>query len=234
MDMLLDKLQTVKVQKPEELIIVQFRDLLQEGVLKPGDRLPSERHLAEQFGVGRGYVRLALQRLEFYGIVKIHHKSGSYVSDLGVAILDGLLTNILSLEKLELSCLLESRMIVEAETAALAALRASEKALDDLQQIFSRYNEKVLVGADAMEEDLLFHIRIAECANNPVLRTMIMVVAQDIIRKTRDIDGCEGSRKAEALNEHRIILDAILSRNAEAARMAMQHHLNNTKITCDR
>ena len=70
---------TIQVESPAEKIILQIKELINSNQLKPGDRLPSERLLSEKFGVGRSYVREAILKLEFYGLLKTSPQSGTYV-----------------------------------------------------------------------------------------------------------------------------------------------------------
>lgn len=228
--MVLEKLKEVRIVKEDEIIIQQIRQLIRTGELKPGDKLPAERQLAERFQVGRGYVRLAIQRLEFYGILKIMPQSGTVVAELGVTILDNLLGNILTMEDASSKELMESRKIIEIETAKLAAQRASDFNLNRLKETFETYRKSIETGNDGMEEDIMFHIRLAECAENSVLRSMIMVIAQDIIRQSRAIDACSGNRRYEAIGEHEAILQAVIAKDQEAVAEAMLRHLSNTKI----
>ena len=227
---LLEKIKQIKVERQDKIIIRQIRQLIKEGVLKSGDKLPPERQLAEQFDVGRGYVRRAIQQLEFYGIVKTHPQSGTVVAEMGVTVLDDFLGNVLSLEEPDGQSLLESRAIIEIETARLAALRVESSTLIRLEEAFEAYKQEVMKDSDAMEQDTIFHIRIAECAQNSVLRSMIMVVAQDIIRQSRELDGCSGDRKYRALEEHERILNAIRRRDPDVAAKSMADHLKNTKV----
>ncbi len=227
---MLDKIKVVRIARQEEVIIQQIRELIKSGELKPGDKLPPERVLADKFQVGRGYVRLAIQQLAFYGILKVMPQSGTVVAELGVTILDNLLGNILSLEDASGKALLESRKIIEVETAKLAAARVSESTLTRLQAAFDMYKTEISKGNDAIEEDILFHIRIAECAENQVLRSLIMVIAQDIIRQSRATDNCSGNRKYVAAEEHEAILNAIRQRDGNAAGQAMKKHLDNTRL----
>lgn len=229
MNAILNKIQSVEVVKPEDQIIAQIQELIRSGDLKPGDKLPSERVLAEGFGIGRGYIRRALQKLDFYGVIKTQNQSGSYVSNIGVTIIDGLLSNILTLEDADMDSLLDARLQIEPEIAGLAAERADKLAIERLRVAFNKYVRNIKDGGDAMEEDILFHIRIAEAAGNVVLRSIIMILAQDIIQKTREIEGCAGDRKNEALIEHQTILEAIERGQRAEARAAMKAHLNQTK-----
>jgi len=229
MSAILNKIQSVAVVKPEDQVIGQIQELIRSGDLNPGDKLPPERVLAESFGIGRGYIRRALQKLDFYGVIKTQSQSGSYVSNIGVAIIDGLLSNILTLEDADMDSLLDARLQIEPEIAGLAAERADKNAIERLQMAFNKFAKSINDGGDAMEEDILFHIRIAEAAGNVVLRSIIMILAQDIIQKTREIEGCEGNRKDEALVEHQSILEAIKKGERTEARAAMKFHLNQTK-----
>lgn len=227
--MLLDKISEIKITKPDDIIVKQIRNIINIGELKPGDKLPSERTLAERFNVGRGYVRLAIQRLEFYGILKTLPKSGTRVSELGVTILDEILGNILKAQDPNYTHLLESRKIIEVQTCQLAAERADNSSKERLIEAFKQHKTNLNANNDAMEEDIMFHIRVAECAKNPVLRSLTMVIAQDIIRQSRAIDSCSGDRRLDALNEHKNILNAIINNDAKAAAKAMKIHLDNTK-----
>ena len=112
----LSSLSAIEVERPAELIVGQLRRLLASGELKPGDRLPAERDLAEQFKVGRSHVREALQRLEFYGILQTLPQSGTVVARLGVAALEGLISNVLAFDRDDIAGLLETRIVLSVMT----------------------------------------------------------------------------------------------------------------------
>lgn len=117
----LELFKEIQIRKPTDLIIEQIRNLIASGVLKPGMKLPPERALAEKFKVGRGYIREAIKKLEFYGILKTIPKRGTIVSSLGVKALEGLISNILGMEEKNVENLLETRAILEIHTAQMAA-----------------------------------------------------------------------------------------------------------------
>jgi len=96
---MLKKFQEIAVETPVDKIINQIRNLISSGQLNPGDRLPSERKLAEKLGVGRTYVRDAIAKLEFYGILKTLPRSGTVVEGIGITALEGLITDVLKLEE---------------------------------------------------------------------------------------------------------------------------------------
>ena len=84
---MLENFQKIIVEKPVDKIINQIRTLIISGELKPGDKLPPERRLAEKFGVSRGPVREAIQKLEFYGILKTQPQSGTLVAGIGLSLI---------------------------------------------------------------------------------------------------------------------------------------------------
>ena len=166
--------EAVQVKKPSDQIISQIKKLIMEGKLNPGDRLSPERVLAERFQVGRGHIREALKKLEFYGLVETRPNKGSYIARLGTSALEGMLTNILELADQSFESLMEMRAILEMFSARLAAVRGNENQKEEILTQFYRYREKVEGGTNHVEEDMLLHMKIARAAHNPVLESMIL------------------------------------------------------------
>ena len=83
----IETIKSIEVESPVDKIIGQLKQLITSGQLQPGDRLPAERILAEKFGVGRSYVREAILKLEFYGLLRTNPQSGTYVSGLSIKVL---------------------------------------------------------------------------------------------------------------------------------------------------
>ena len=217
--------QEIEYKKPSDVIIEQINRLISTGDLKPGDSLPSERSLAEKFGVGRSFVREALQKLEFYGILKTLPQRGTVVASIGVKALEGLISNVLNLEKNDMNSLLEARGILEIHAARLAAERASDSDLQMLKETYKDYEAQVEKGESAIDEDLLFHVKISEVSKNSVLRSLISLVTPDIITLSGDLDSCADGRFRDAFIEHKAILEAIVERNPEKAAEAMSRHM---------
>lgn len=217
--------QEIAYKKPSDVIIEQINSLISTGVLKPGDSLPSERALADRFGVGRGYVREAIRKLEFYGILKTLPQRGTVVANIGVKALAGLIANILNLDKQDMDSLMEARAILEVHTAGLAAERATEEDIEMLLKTHEELKNQVAEGKPAIDEDLLFHIKIAEIAKNTVLRSLISLITPDIITLSGDLNSCAGGRFQEAFAEHEAILHAILARNPDKAAEMMARHM---------
>ena len=224
----------ITVQKPSEIIIQQIRGLISSGVFKPGDRLPSETALAERCGVGRGHVREAIKKLELYGILSTIPQSGTVVADLGVKALEGLISNLLNLDKDDLESLMDTRGVLETHAARLAAHRASDLELEEIARCHEEFKKQVETGALGLEEDLVFHLKIAHASHNSVLRSLLSLITPDIIRLTLKFEACRDGRFLRAFEEHQAILGAIQSRDPDRASDAMAKHMKMVQTATDR
>ncbi|RMG63781.1 MAG: FadR family transcriptional regulator [Bacteroidetes bacterium] len=223
-----DHLQKIALVKPADEVIRQLKQMLAEGLLQPGDRLPPERVLAERLQVGRGHVREALKKLEFYGILETRPQSGTYVARLGIQLIDNLIAHVIRLEADSLEALVETRQVLEVQVVRLAAQRLDAEARTGLEAAHAAFSAKVAAGEDGMEEDLLFHLRLAQASGNPVLANLLALIVPQIMYAARKHDLCAGPRPAEALREHAAILAAVRARDPEAAAAAMAQHLRHT------
>jgi len=105
---MLENINRIQIQKPVDLIIAQIRELIISGAIKSGEKLPPERKLAERFGVSRGQVREAINKLQFYGIVNVQPQSGTTVNGLGIVALEGLITDILKIDEVDFPYMISS------------------------------------------------------------------------------------------------------------------------------
>jgi GntR family transcriptional repressor for pyruvate dehydrogenase complex len=227
------QLKPLQIDKPADLIMRQIRNLVAGGTLKAGDRLPPERELASQFGVGRGHVREALRKLEFYGVLRTFPQSGSIVASLGAGSLERLISNLLDLDRDDIKALTETRSILELHAAQLAAQRASKADVNDIERALEAFRLEVEEGRPAVEEDLLFHLAIAKAAQNPVMTSLIGLMTPDIIRLHKASRVCEAGRANLALQEHIKIFRAIATKDARAASRAMSEHMRLVKQQFD-
>ena len=223
------QLSPIQFQKPADLIMRQIRNLLASGTIKAGDRLPPERELAAQFGVGRGHVREALRKLEFYGVLQTFPQSGTLVASLGAGALERLISNLLDLDRDDIKALTETRGILEMHSAQLAAQRASKSAIAEIKDALDAFRVEVEAGRPAVEEDLLFHLAIAKSAQNPVMTSLISLMTPDIIRLHKAARVCEAGRAKVALQEHVKIFRAIAAHDPKAATRAMSEHVRLIK-----
>ncbi len=226
MEELLNKFEEISVDRPSELIIRQIRDFISSGELKPGDRLPSERKLTEKLGVSRAYVRDAIKKLEFYGVVKVLPQSGTVVSPLGIPAIEGMIGNILKLENFSFHSLVETRVMFETQAAKLAAERRTDEDIAELETTYSIYVQNACVGVPATDQDIMLHLKIAEISKNPLLRSMMLLITPEILTNYRKYKVCNDVTEG-AMLEHRLLVQYIKDKNAIGAYNVMQQHLHN-------
>jgi len=224
---MLDNFSEIKVETPVDMIIRQIRTLISSGQLASGDRLPAERKMAERFGVSRNHVRDALQKLEFYGILRTLPQSGTVVAGMGITALEGLISDVLQIEEHDFFSLVETRVTLEVKAAQLAAERRTPEDLIAIQQALQAYEAKLRSGKPAVEEDLLFHLKVAEAGKNGVLKSLMLVITPDIISSYRKYNVCEGEVELKTLDEHEEIMHYIRNQDADAVGVAMRKHLND-------
>ena len=180
--------------------------------------------------MGRGHLREAIRKLEFYGILKTVPQSGTLVADLGKKALEGLISNVLNLEKEDIESLMETRAILEIHSARLAALRASDVQIKEIAMAHQEFCQQVEGKNPSLEEDLIFHLKIAECSKNSVLRSLISLMTPDILTFSRDLNSCRDGRFLVARKEHEAVLQAIHARDPEKAAEAMAEHMKMSQI----
>ncbi|MFH6985898.1 FadR/GntR family transcriptional regulator [Marinoscillum sp. 108] len=224
---ILSNFSRIKIETPVDKIINQIKELITSGQLKPGDRLPPERKLCEKLGVGRTHLRDAIKKLEFYGILKTLPQSGTVVGGMGITALEGLISDVLKLEANDFRALVETRVLLEVNSAKFAAMRRSDADLIHMSKALSDYEKAVSKGADTVEHDLMFHLKIAEASNNTALKSLMLIISPDILTHFKENNICGGDRPVCALEEHYQIFEHIESRNPELASETMEHHLQD-------
>ena len=210
----------------QQTIISKIRDLINLKNLEPGDKLPSERMLSEKFGVTRSNVREAIQKLEFYGLLKSIPQSGTFVANIGVIAMNGMIEDILRLEAPDFKSLVETRILLELKTARLAALRRTEDDLNKMKDALEAYTKKVQDGEDAVQEDLLFHLAIAKASGNSTMNTFMLIITPEIITNFEKHHVCDKSLAAQGIEEHIEIYNAIKDQNPKLAKQKMKEHFS--------
>lgn len=224
---MLENFSEIKVRTPADKIIRQIRGLITSGQLNAGDKLPSERQLAEKFGIGRSYVRDAIQKLEFYGILKTMPQSGTVVAGMGITALEGLITDVLEIEDTDFASLVETRVLIEIKSAMLAAERRTSNDIIALEKALKAYETKLEQEGEAIEEDLLFHLKIAEASNNKVLKSLMLIIIPDIIKSHATLEVCSKTIMTKTIDEHHQIFNYIIEQDTKAVQKAMQLHLQD-------
>jgi GntR family transcriptional regulator, transcriptional repressor for pyruvate dehydrogenase complex len=196
--------------------------------LHPGDKLPSERELAESLGVSRSSIRDAIRSLELVGLVEPRQGSGTVVREISADTVMNPLTNVLR-HKVELVMeLIDFRKMLEPPLAGRAATHASEEELDEMEDILHRQETKFRAGELAIEEDSEFHYAIAMASGNSVVLKILDFV-MDLLRETRERSLQTEGRPHKSLAGHRKILAAIKRRDPEAAKAAMRRHIEDVE-----
>lgn len=224
---MLENLNKIVVDDPVDLIISQIRGLISAGAVKPGEKLPPERKLADHLGVSRNQVRTAINKLELYGIVKVQPQSGTYVSGIGIVALEGLIGNVLKIEKSDFRSLVDTRLLLEVEAARLASIHRTDNDLTEIKKALLTCEAKLSKGLPAVEEDFLFHIKIAEASKNSVMKSLMMIITPDMVQSYNDYKVCNMDTNEKTMFQHRQLLENIAAQNTEAAQEAMQNHLSD-------
>jgi len=209
--------------------VEQIRKLIMEGKLKPGDKLPSEQELAEQFGISRPSVREAMSALEILGIAERRVGKGNFIKDNSPPS-SFYEEEILELEQEESPFeLLEARKVLETEIAGLASQKASPEEIAAIELSFKNMREALGNIPKMMEIDREFHINIAKAAHNNLLFSMMLNIS-DLLKERLWVNMKEKiwnlpGYPQKYLQEHSTILEAIKRKDEKSARKAMYFHL---------
>jgi GntR family transcriptional repressor for pyruvate dehydrogenase complex len=198
--------------------LAKFRELISSGEVRPGERLPPERELAERFGVSRSSLRPVMKVLEMVGAISQRVGDGSYLSSDGSSLLDLPLSLLILIDGVSIVELFEARLMIEPELAARAAESASSEDLADMRRTFPAME------TDPIDADIAFHEAICKATRNRVCYRMFGAIHQ-AFRQGMVVT----SRLApdKALEFHKEIYSAIHMRKPEEARTKMAEHLKN-------
>lgn len=209
-------------------IVEQIRDDIFRGRRRPGDRLPPEHVLAEQFNVSRTGVREALRVLEFQGLVQIRHgyAGGVFVAALGLTPVLGALQTSLQLGQLQVSELYEARMLFEPTIVRLAVGRADDAFVKQLDDNVKRAKEMIGQGEAPFAINLQFHTVLAQVVGNRVL-TLVM---QSLLGLLEQLDREYPTNRVvsrKAVSDHALLVEAVQAHDAARAERVMVKHLRD-------
>ena len=208
-------------------LLATFKQLISEGTLVRGARLPAERDLASNLKVSRGSLRQALKMLEVIGVVSQRVGDGTYLNGGGSAILDEPMEFLILMAGISMEELMEARLIVEPELAARAAERAAPEDIASLRESIERMKACANVKGELVEEDLRFHRTIFRMAENRVCSVMFSLVHQsmhklvEITSQMVDLD--------HTVKLHNRIYNAIRKGDPAEARARMLVHLKDAR-----
>ena len=220
---------TVRASRLYEQIVQQIEDSILSGALKPGDQLPAERELAQNFGVSRTAIREAVKALREKGLVEAFSGRGTFITNgTGHAIRQSLDFMSRIGQQEGLTHLAELRQILEPQIAALAAVRIEEQLIATMRESVA-IMDRSLQDPDAyIEADLDFHLALAEAAANPLVLSLLDSIV-GLLREQRlrifRVDG--GPERGQY--HHKRILAATEAHDAEQARSTMREHLEQVR-----
>jgi len=222
-------LQAVEPQRLYRQIAEQLRALMSGGEFTPGSRLPAERDLARQLGVSRPSVREALIALEVEGWVEVRTGSGVYVLERAGR-LPGDDTKVPPAEWGPLE-LIRARRVIEGEIAALAATQARRKHIQAMRDAIDLMQDDADRGVAPLAGDREFHTAVAQACDNVVLLETVQTFWDarrgPLFERLGDYFETVPSWRM-AIAEHEAVLAAIRSHDAQAARAAMQIHMDKS------
>ena len=196
--------------------------------LNPGDKLPSERELAETLQVSRSSIRDAIRGLELMGLVEPRQGAGTIVREISAQPPVNPFASALLRRQEMVGELLDFRKMLEPPLAARAAAHASAEEIAEMEEILQRQEQKQDQGEPAVAEDAEFHYSIALASGNSVV-LKVLDILMDLLRDTRERSLQVRGRPQKSLAGHRRILAAIKRHDAEAAKAAMRRHIEDVE-----
>ena len=217
------ELSEVVGERSYQRLAEQIAELILGGEFKVGERLPSERSLAERFEISRTSVREAIIALEVQGMVEVRGGSGIYVCEAAVKpmgfIPDG------GAGPFEL---LRARWVIESEVAALAAQNRTDADIDKIYAQLAAMGRNFRDKSANEDDDRLFHIRVAEASGNSVMAQVVTALwdqLRAVLWQRLEQHFHTPMLREASLEEHQKVFDALLARDPVAARDAMREHL---------
>jgi DNA-binding FadR family transcriptional regulator len=212
----------IKSKKLYLRIIDQLKSLIKDGEFGPGDRLPTERDLAQRLGVSRGPVREALVALELVDIVEGRVGEGWFVRRMGDAP-EG------SVRDHPPSDILEARLLVECAAIEQAACNLDDDDLNALRQAVDQFQEEIERERYDGQADRSFHLTLARASGNTVFTDLVASLwdlqNEQFFNRLDVVSGHQRERLHRYLDEHRAMFDALSARDTSRARAAMRQHL---------
>lgn len=219
------QLQTIKTERLYMKVAEQLQASIDNNVIKAGERLPSERELAEKLGVSRPTIREAMIALELSGVIEIRTGSGIYVTEKSAKLEPEL--NDKGVGPFEI---LEIRYIIESEACALAAARITDEQIEQLHAVVKEMEEEEKKPNASEKADQKFHSIIAQACQNSAISSVVDWLWD--LRNESTLSSAFLARIREegvhpSITEHKKILHALEQRNPERARTAMKLHIEN-------
>lgn len=221
-------LKPIKTQKIYEQIVDQISQLVIDGHLKPGDRLPSERELVDRFQVSRSSIREAISALELMGLIEVRSGEGMYIRQVNVDSVVAPLAWMMFIEKDSDLELYEARKILEVQAAGLAAERALEDEIREMYKYLELMRMDLQLQRTGDEADHNFHYSIAKATHNKILIRLMNTISDTMritLKTSRDKLAVDKNKPQRLYDEHFALYEAIKKHDVEKAQKIMLDHL---------
>jgi GntR family transcriptional repressor for pyruvate dehydrogenase complex len=215
---------SIKHTKVSDEIVNQIKSQISEGMLKPGDRLPPERELVNQFGVSRPSLREALNFLVAMGFLEVRGKR-TYIKSVASESMQNPLSLLIKADTQKIFDLIEVRKAIEVWGAFLAAQRATEEDIKQLENIIEEMRKSFEEGRSWEKQDADFHLGIAQATHNTI-QTHIMSTIYDLLRESMAKVFKDRTKVKKLIDQHRRIFSAIKNHSPDKARERTLEHLN--------
>jgi GntR family transcriptional repressor for pyruvate dehydrogenase complex len=219
---------SVKHVRVSDEIVNQVKTLISEGKLKPGDRLPPERDLFKEFGVSRPSLREALNTLVAMGFLEVKGKR-TFIKSVASESMQDPLSLLIKTDTQKIFDLIEVRKALEAWGAFLAAQRATEEDIKQLENILEEMRKAFEQGRSWEKQDADFHLGIAQATHNTI-QTHIMSTIYDLLRESVARVFKDRSKAKKLLDHHNQMFSAIKNHSPDKARERTLEHLNYVEL----
>lgn len=234
------QLSPIKKERIYQSIIKQIKTSVENGLIQAGDKLPSERALAEQLEVSRTAVREALSVLEASGIIEVLPGVGVFLKEPDEGNILKALSRITreNKDEFDLVQILEVREAIEVQAAGLAATRRTAQDLKRMKQSYDALDEAARRKTVAAEEDLHFHLAVVQASHNELLLQIAKLFRDTFLRgiqyfRHEDLK-ISPEDKISRDSEHLVIYEAIAAKDAKKARAAMEGHYKNVRLSYEK
>ena len=211
-----------------KLVLDKIRNHILANGLRPGDKLPSEAELSQQFHASRISVREALKGMEALGIIEARHGVGFYVRDFSFDTIAENLPSSLLFDRSDLADLLEVRMVLECFFVRRAAELVDPSTLADLADVLERIGERVRSGRQFGELDREFHVTLYRDVGNAVVIKQVAVF-WDLLQMAREKALLLETHLGSTYQDHMRIYDAVSNRDPDEAEVWMCRHFDGIK-----
>jgi GntR family transcriptional repressor for pyruvate dehydrogenase complex len=225
---MLKAIKAVEKKRAYEDVVAQIRALIDDGRLKQGDQLPTERELSETFRVSRATIREAIRTLESAKLVQSRQGDGTYVLASSEETLVQTLAAVLFNEKDTIYDIFYVRKIIEPHVAELAAENATPGEIKELATLIMEHEESIAEGKSVTKYDSAFHGLLARMSKNPIMERLLSALV-DLFEQTRGEYLQNNERAKKSFIGHHEVFTAIKSRDCTAARRAMSRHLEKVE-----